>query len=168
MVRGVLRLRLVLAVALVVLGVAPSALAALPKAGGTYKGSGKDYFNNTPDGSYSNRVPGTPSQIKLVISSNRRKIKSFFGSYQIYCGSVTLSVKGSSISITPKGYFSISGSNQSVDPAGKVNGTTKVTLKGHFVDGGKKVYVYYTVVTTFASTPQAPCGTKVIGSAKLQ
>src|SRR5437763_11558544 len=153
--------------ALAVLIPAAVALAAHPITSARYTGHGTQYFNNTPDGSYTNRYR-TPAHISFHVSRNGRRVLDFSGQYAVYCGTGTTSVTDHWISVDRSGFFSVSGSYPSYDYNHKRDGTTYATIKGQFFDGGHRARIFYKVMTRFTGSKQPPCGTEVRGTVRTR
>lgn len=141
-----MRTRLTWLAAMMVVGsvAAASALAATPRPGAVYTGSGKDFMNNAPKWA----SEGT-GRISFSTSRQGTAILHFSGGFSYYCGAGRSTVTETRMGVTKGGAFGARFSQPNKGPNGKVNGKVYVAIAGTFEKGGKKANVSYLVDFVF-------------------
>jgi hypothetical protein len=149
---------------LVTLGLAGASLAAEPKAGTRYVGSGKLCLNNTPDQSFTDC--GSRDRFSLHTSAGGQRVSKFRGQVgPLWCGGGTDTIRDGRLAIRKDGSFGDAFSRPNV-VGGKANGTIHVKIHGHFKGNGGKVHVVYSAVVHFSGTSHKDdCGGRVEGYA---
>ncbi len=139
------------------------ALASRPIASKSYSGQATQYFNNTPNHTYTNRQHAR-AHVSFKVASNGQRVLNFAGEYTSYCISGTSAVTDSWIAVDHSGFFSVSGSYPTYGYGHQRVGTTYATVKGEFFDGGQRARIFYKVITRFTDSKEPPCGTEVRGT----
>jgi hypothetical protein len=142
------------------------AVAAAPKRGAQYAGSGVDYFIY-PNGS-SVREPHRHSRITFGTSKDGRRVVHFKGYYDYYCGAGTSYINDKSVGVKSNGTFADTGSVPTRGPNGAINGRLHIKLSGRFVNAGKAASVTYVTRAVFTGDPSHPCTTRVKGRVHLR
>ena len=158
------RLRWMIAVVAVGSLTAASALAASPKPGALYEGTGKDFMNNAPK--WTNEATG---KIRFKTSAKGTAVVGFRGSYSYYCGAGTSAVTEKRMPVSKRGRFGAEFSQPTKGPNGKVNGTAYAAISGTFEKGGKQASVSYLIDYVFTGTkvkhPYSTKSPKALGCA---
>lgn len=123
----------VLTTAVVGFALVASASLAAPRAAATYRGTGRDVFNNGPGW---HTAPGADQSISFKVSPDGARVLSFRGRYVYYCGSGTSTLTASSLRIHA-GRFG--GTGKRTDKSG----THYLALSGRFAAGGHTATVRY-------------------------
>ena len=117
-----------------------TALAAAPKSGATYRGTGRDFMNNAPRWT----AEGT-GKISFKTSANAHAVVDFKGGYSYYCGAGTADVTEKSMPVSKSGTFGVRFKQSVKGPNGKVNSTAYAAISGRFENGGTKAAVSYLI-----------------------
>lgn len=112
--------------------IAGSGLAA-PRAAVTYRGTGRDVFNNGPRW---RAAPGADQPISFKVSADGTRVLSFRGRYAYYCGAGVSTLTASSLRIHG-GRFGGTGKGT------RKSGTNYFALSGHFAATGHTATVTY-------------------------
>lgn len=124
--------------------IAGSALAAAPRRGALYTGTGAVFMNNARRWTKDAR-----GLISFRTSSSGRAVLGFKGGYSFYCGAGTATVTEKRMSVSPDGTFAAKFSVRTTGTDGKANGRAYVSIAGAFKDAGAKASVSYLVDYVF-------------------
>ncbi len=124
--------------------IAGSALAATPRRGAPYAGTGAVFMNHARRWTKDGR-----GLISFKTSSSGHAVLGFKGGYSFYCGAGTATVTKKRMSIRADGTFAAKFSVRTTGADGKANGRAYVSIAGAFKDGGAKASVSYLVDYVF-------------------
>jgi hypothetical protein len=157
------RVRWLFAVGFVAALSAATALAANPKGGASYSGTGKDFMNNAPK--WADEGTG---KITFQTSKDGSDVLAFSGGFSYYCGAGTSTVTEKKMPVS-NGKFGLEFHQPDRGPNGKIEGTAYASISGTFEDGGSEAQVSYLIDYVFTGAkvkhPYSTKNPKALGCA---